>query len=139
MGQISGIVDPSQNLFSGPDLVSPNLFNEVYLLPSEERYSCIFRGNGKAVDHILTTPRLHSVVTDVAYGRGNADAAVDYINDDTVLLRSSDHDGMVVYLDLTMASIPTLSQWGIFVLSLILIIFGISYIKMLNRKNIFIN
>jgi hypothetical protein len=32
------------------------------------------------------------------FGRGNADAAVDLINDGSTVLRSSDHDGLVLYL-----------------------------------------
>ncbi len=38
------------------------------------------------------------MVTDFAYGRGNADAAIDLINDDATPLRASDHDGLVLYL-----------------------------------------
>ena len=34
----------------------------------------------------------------MSYGRGNADAARDLINDDTTPLRSSDHDGLVLYI-----------------------------------------
>ena len=33
-----------------------------------------------------------------SYGRGNAGAAVDLINDDTTPLRSSDHDGLVLFM-----------------------------------------
>jgi hypothetical protein len=33
------------------------------------------------------------------FARGNADAAVDLINDDTTSLRASDHDGLVLYID----------------------------------------
>ncbi|NNF34093.1 MAG: IPTL-CTERM sorting domain-containing protein, partial [Saprospiraceae bacterium] len=114
---------------NGPDLVDPNLFNEVFSLPATERYSFIFRGNAMAIDHILTTPRFHSIVTEVAYGRGNADAPFDFIFDDATLLRSSDHDALVVFVDPTMAVIPTLNQWGIMILALGLIIIGFVGLK----------
>ena len=32
------------------------------------------------------------------YARGDSDAAEDLINDGTTLLRSSDHDGLVLYI-----------------------------------------
>ena len=41
---------------------------------------------------------LDESVRGFAYGRGNADAAVDLINDATTLLRSSDHDALVLFL-----------------------------------------
>ena len=37
-------------------------------------------------------------MTGADYGRGNADAWVGFLDEETVL-RSSDHDGMVLYLD----------------------------------------
>jgi hypothetical protein len=48
--------------------------------------------------------KLAGEISDHAYGRGNADAAVDLINDDGTVypanlpLRSSDHDGLVLYI-----------------------------------------
>jgi hypothetical protein len=38
-------------------------------------------------------------VRGLQYARGNADAAVDLINDDTTPLRASDHDGLVLYIE----------------------------------------
>jgi hypothetical protein len=99
VGQISGLFDPAENLLSGPDLVNPDLTNQVLSLPEEERYSFIFQGSAQVLDHALTSSVLTPAVTGFAYGRGNADAAVDLINDDTTPLRSSDHDGLVLYLD----------------------------------------
>ena len=99
IGQISGDFDPSQNLLSGPDLVDPNLTNQVLSLPATDRYSFIFRGNAQVLDHALTSTALNPAVAGFAYGRGNTDAAVDLINDDTTPLRSSDHDGLILYLD----------------------------------------
>lgn len=63
-----------------------------------ERYSFIFRGNAQTLDHALTSSGLDELIRDYGYGRGNADAAVDLINVDSTLLRSSDHDGLILFL-----------------------------------------
>jgi hypothetical protein len=98
VGQIRGVVDPSQNLLSGPDLVDPDLDNQVLSLPPEERYSFVFQGSAQVLDHALTTQILAGLARGFEYGRGNADAAVDRINDVSTSLRSSDHDGLVLFL-----------------------------------------
>ncbi len=99
LGQIQGDVDPSQALRSGEDLVDPNLLNQVESLPEEERYSFIFRGSAQTLDHALTSSRLDFRTRGLEFGRGNADAARDLGNDPTTPLRSSDHDGLVLYFD----------------------------------------
>ncbi len=102
VGQIAGDFDPAENLLSDPDIVDPNLTKRVLTLPTDERYSFIFRGNAQALDHALTSAGVDPRVTGFEFGRGNADAAVDLINDATtpenVPLRSSDHDGFVLFL-----------------------------------------
>jgi len=97
-GQMKGEVVPEDNLNSGPDLVDPNLLDQVLMIDAGERYSFIFRGNAQTLDHALTSTGLDELVRDYQYGRGNADAAVDLINDDSTVLRSSDHDGLVLFL-----------------------------------------
>ncbi len=98
VGQISGQFVADESLLSGPDLVEPNLRNQVESLPPKQRYSFLFAGSAQVLDHALTSAGLDMSVRDIAYGRGNADAAVDLINDDSTPLRSSDHDGLVLYL-----------------------------------------
>ncbi|MGH7492262.1 MAG: Ig-like domain-containing protein [bacterium] len=97
VGQIAGSFTPGDNLLSGPDLVSPNLAKQVLSLPAEQQYSFIFGGSAQVLDHMLTSQAL--TPTGLQYGRGNADAAGILISDDTTPLRSSDHDGLVMYLD----------------------------------------
>jgi len=97
-GQMKGEVVPEDNLLSGPDLVDPNLLNQVLMIDAGERYSFIFQGNAQTLDHALTSSGLDELVRDFQFGRGNSDAAVDLINDDTTPLRSSDHDGLVLFL-----------------------------------------
>ena len=101
LGQIRGDVNPSANLLSGPDLVEPDLINQVMSIEPHERYSFIFGGSAQVLDHALTSMALDASFRGLMYGRGNADATVDLINDasEAVLpLRSSDHDGLVLFL-----------------------------------------
>ncbi|MDJ0710959.1 MAG: lamin tail domain-containing protein [Woeseiaceae bacterium] len=98
VGQIRGDFDPADALLSGADLVEPDLMNQLVSLPDEEQYSFIFRGNAQTLDHALTSVALDYRVRGLEYARGNADAAVDLINDDSTSLRSSDHDGLVLFI-----------------------------------------
>ncbi|MFC2134966.1 T9SS type A sorting domain-containing protein, partial [Bacteroidota bacterium] len=101
IGQITGNFDPTQNLLSGDDLVNPDLTNQVLSLPQDERYSYTFRGNAQVLDHALTSSGLNQAVTGFAYARANADAAEDLINNASTPLASSDHDGLVLYMEVT--------------------------------------
>ena len=98
VGQIMGDFNPAENLQSGPDLVDPNLTNQVELLPATERYSFVYEGDAQALDHALTTTSANTWVRGLQFGRGNADAAHDLINDSFTAERSSDHDGLVLFL-----------------------------------------
>jgi hypothetical protein len=105
-GIMKGDFVPADNLVCDTntcaDLVEPDLFDEVLGLAAAERYSFLFDGSAQVLDHALTSQGLADEVSGAEYGRGNSDAALDLINDGTtpgiVALRSSDHDGMVVYL-----------------------------------------
>ena len=103
-GIMQGAFDPADNLVCRDDAnscespVDPPLVNAVKLLPAGERYSFIFEGSAQVLDHALTSSGLDELVRDFAYARGNADAAVDLVNDGTTPLRASDHDGFVLYL-----------------------------------------
>jgi predicted extracellular nuclease len=103
VGVIAGDFNPltslvcSESVCAG-DLVEPNLDNQTLWVPDYDRYSFIFRGNAQVLDHALTSQKLASEISGVEFGRGNADAAVDLINDAGSVLRSSDHDGLVVYI-----------------------------------------
>jgi len=98
VGHIRGDFEPADALLSGTDLVEPDLMNQLMSLPEDEHYSFIFRGNAQVLDHALTSASLDFRVRGLEYARGNADAAVDFINDDSTSLRSSDHDGLVLYI-----------------------------------------
>ena len=98
VGQIKGSFVPADNLLSGPDLVDPDLVDEVLSLPTTERYSFVFEGTAQALDHALTSAGLMPFVRGLEYGRSNADAATWYQDQDATPLRCSDHDGAVLYV-----------------------------------------
>ena len=98
VGHIKGDFNPAESVKSGLDLVNPNLTNQVDLLPASERYSFVFQGNAQALDHALTSQSAAPWVRGLQYGRGNADAAKSLLDDPSTAVRSSDHDGLVVFL-----------------------------------------
>ena len=98
IGHIKGDFDPADALLSGTDFVSPNLFNVVETLPTDERYSFIFRKNAQVLDHALLSTAAMNIFVSMEYGRGNADAAEIQQDDPLVGYAVSDHDGLVVYL-----------------------------------------
>ena len=99
IGQISGNIDPALNLVSGPDLVDPNLTNQVADMALDtDKYSFVFRGNAGALDNVLTSSAADAYDRGVEFGRGNSDEAIDRINDIGTANRSSDHDGIVFYM-----------------------------------------
>ena len=105
VGQIVGDFVPDDNLVCDAAtlnacdlLVDPVLTNQTEELDQVERYSYIFSGNGQALDHALTSEGIEGFLAGLELGRGNADAFVDLINDYTTPLRSSDHDGLVLFV-----------------------------------------
>jgi len=98
VGQIKGDFEPADNLLFGSDLVRPDLSNVIERLPAGERYSFVFRGNAQTLDHGLVSPNLRNKVRGVGFARGNADSAEIFEFDDSTPLRSSDHDGLVIFI-----------------------------------------
>jgi predicted extracellular nuclease len=98
LGQITGRPDPAGAMLTGTVKVDPPLTNQVLVLPPEERYSWVEDCNAEAIDHVLTSQNLTGLVTGIAYTRGNADLPADTAPEAGSALRSSDHDGLVLYL-----------------------------------------
>ena len=114
LGQIIGDpADASEALIPGTDEVEPNFTNQVLSLPAEERYSFVFGCNAQVLDHIVTSQSLNPAVVEVAYGRSNADAPDDLVDVPGTALRSSDHDGLVMYVDAG-ASCPCFAENDLF-------------------------
>lgn len=68
------------------------------LLPATERYTFVYRCQAQALDHVLASPALQSLVTGLAASRGNAHADGRAAKKAGSLVGVSDHDGLVVYL-----------------------------------------
>ena len=67
-------------------------------MPPDQRYSFVFDGTAQSLDHAITSQALDALVRGVEHARGNADAPFAFANDGTTALRSSDHDGTVLFL-----------------------------------------
>lgn len=65
-------------------------------LPAAERYSYVHDCRGEALDHALVSPALLPALSAVAVSRGNAGVRRKATAHEA--LRSSDHDGLVLYL-----------------------------------------
>jgi endonuclease/exonuclease/phosphatase family metal-dependent hydrolase len=99
LGQIMGTpASASEALIPGTDNVNPDLANAVLSLPAEEQYSFVFAGSAQVLDHILISQAFQSSVTGIQYARANSDAAESFETDRTTALRTSDHDGLVLFV-----------------------------------------
>jgi len=102
IGEIKGEVDPIKNLLSsnGNSVVSPTLTNAVDTLPPEEKHSFTFRGTIQALDHALINEPALAMLEYTTFIRGNSEASVEFEDDYTSPIAMSDHDGLMIYLDL---------------------------------------
>ena len=99
MGQVTGTPDPAGALLPATDEISQDLKNQTtFNLPPDQRYSFVFDGTAQSLDHAITSQALDASVRGVEHARGNADAPFAFANDGTTALRSSDHDGTVLFL-----------------------------------------
>ena len=100
VGQIAGTAVEADNLVWAANITSPVLTNQVSTLAAGQQYSFIFDGSAQVLDHALTTTAMNALVRGFEFGRGNADAARILLDDDSTPLRSSDHDGFVLFVAL---------------------------------------
>jgi endonuclease/exonuclease/phosphatase family metal-dependent hydrolase len=98
VGQVTGDLDPDGALLAASEEVEPQLVNWVLRLPADDRYSFVFECSAEVLDHILTNHAATPWVRGIAAARANADAPHDLEFDATTSMRSSDHDGLVLYL-----------------------------------------
>jgi predicted extracellular nuclease len=101
MGQVTGDLDPLGALVTGTDEVDPDLTNQTLSEPAAERYSFVFGGTAQTLDHVLTSQPLAPYVRELQHSRGNADAPDSFETVASSPLRSSDHDGVVLFLGCT--------------------------------------
>jgi hypothetical protein len=98
MGQVTGRPDPRGALIPTVPLLDPPLTDWAASLPAAERYSYVWEGDAELLDHVLTSRAADPWVATVAASRGNADAPEALDDDPATAARSSDHDGLVLYL-----------------------------------------
>ncbi len=97
------------------NIVDPPLEQALLALPPAQRYSFTFSGSAQVLDHGFLSRAAAARFEGIAYGRGNADAPVNFQFDVTpanLALRTSDHDAFVLYVNA--ADRPTVSGWSIF-------------------------
>jgi len=98
VNQISGT--PTLGAQYSPfSIVSPPLMKPIESLPAAERYSYVYQGNAQALDHCLIGNLNGLEFTRMAYARGNADYSIFFEDNQFVPQSSSDHDGLVVFLE----------------------------------------
>ncbi|NOZ78687.1 MAG: hypothetical protein GXP48_05810 [Acidobacteria bacterium] len=98
MGQVTGRIDPLGAMLPATPVVSPPLTDEAGLLPQGERYTFVNGGSADDLDHVLVSTALAPWVRGLCPGRGDADAPVGLSADPSTPLRTSDHDGLELYL-----------------------------------------
>ena len=99
LGILTGDPGPDPSEFPTPDLITPDLANQILTLPPPEQYSFIFGGSSQVLDHMLTSVGISPKVSGIEYPRANADAPDSFGDDPMSALRTSDHDGLVLYLN----------------------------------------
>lgn len=80
-------------------IVNPPLQKMIETLPPEERYSYIYDGNAQAIDHCLAGPMNALTLKGMEYARGNADNSLAYADNAFLPERSTDHDGLVLFVE----------------------------------------
>lgn len=106
IGQITGSPDPLGAMLPAYVVVDPPLVDAINLVSSEERYTYVYQGNAQTLDHILVNRVALPLVVDLRVVRGNADASEAQADDEGTPLRSSDHDGLILTLNLSPARNP---------------------------------
>ena len=99
IGQITGeAVEADNLLWAAPLFAASPLTQAVQTVPTDQQYSFIFGGSAQVLDNaIMNDAGLMSLV-EMQFVRGQADAGLDFEVDDTTSLRSTDHDGFVLYI-----------------------------------------
>jgi hypothetical protein len=101
IGTVKGTpTPPDQVLTASGDLVNPDLVNLVDLLPTDQRYSFMFDGNGQVLDHIIVNQRMLRSLNRFHYARNNSDFPQTFYGDPARPERISDHDPSVAYFSL---------------------------------------
>ena len=88
------VLNPSE------DIVNPDLIDLVDAINAGQRYSFVYDGNARALDHFLITENLRTHTTGFGYARINADYPESFRNDGSRYERFSDHDPAIALFSL---------------------------------------
>jgi methionine-rich copper-binding protein CopC len=98
VGQITGTAVDADNLvWSTPLFAASPLTQAVQTLAADEQYSFVFRGSAQILDNALMNDAALMNLNDLQFVRGQADAYINF-KDDSNSLRSTDHDGFVLFI-----------------------------------------
>ncbi|VAW43648.1 Alkaline phosphatase, partial [hydrothermal vent metagenome] len=99
IGQITGeAVEADNLLWTEPLFASSPLTQSVQTLVPEDQYSFVFRGSAQVLDNAIMNDEGLMNLIEMQYARGQVDASLQFEDDDTTSLRSTDHDGFVLYI-----------------------------------------
>ena len=99
IGQITGeAVETDNLLWTAPLFASSPLTQAVQTVAPEQQYSFVFDGSAQVLDNAIMNDAGLMNLVEMQYVRGQADAGLDFEGDDTNSLRSTDHDGFVLYI-----------------------------------------
>ena len=98
MGQVTGLPDPQGAQIPTVPEVDPAFTDRAWSLHPEERYTYVYSCDAEVLDHFVTSQAVGPWVSGVEVSRGNADAPEPWEGDPSTAARSSDHDGVVLYL-----------------------------------------
>lgn len=100
LGDFNALPAGTDNLPGGVDVMatlqSSGMNNAIKQLPVKEQFSYVFRCEPEALDHALLSSGWQ--LRSLAFSRGNAEGHRRYEQEAKTPLRSSDHDGLVLYL-----------------------------------------
>ncbi len=101
VGQITGTAQQADNeRWTQPLFVGDPMIQAVHTLLPADQYSFLFGGSAQVLDNALFNNEGLFFFNTMQYARGQSDAPLLHEDDDLVSLRSTDHDGFVLYLSL---------------------------------------
>ncbi len=99
IGQITGTAVEADNLlWTDPEFSADPLTQGIQTLPTDQQYSFIFRGSAQSLDNVIMNDAGLMNLNEMQFVRGQSDANVNFEDDDTTSLRSTDHDGFVLFV-----------------------------------------
>ncbi len=99
IGQITGEALEADNmLWEEPLFVNSPLTQAVQTLTADQQYSFVFRGSAQVLDNAIMNDIGLMNLIDMQYVRGQADANINNQDDNSTSLRSTDHDGFVLFI-----------------------------------------